>query len=144
MRLWNFMMIQYLPDNQLRGQWRECALIADGIQKNGTPNHLLVNKVMEYPYDEFATYCGKVQSEMSKRNFAVTLKSTERVYFKHWRYVYDKPIFEGWHDKNYLRICYSNLAEKHFYGVGKSRIADDEWETLLRGYKEITGEDYVI
>ena len=144
MRLWNFMMIQYLPDNQLRGQWRECALIADGIQKNGTPNHLLVNKVMEYPYDEFATYCGKVQSEMSKRNFAVTLKSTERVYFKPWRYVYDKPIFEGWHDKNYLRICYSNLAEKHFYGVGKSRITDDEWETLLRGYKEITGEDYVI
>lgn len=144
MRLWNFMMIPFLPDNQLRGQWRECALIADGIQKNGTPNHLLVNKVMEYPYDEFATYCGKVQAEMSKRNFAVTLKSTERVYFKPWRYVYDKPIFEGWHDKNYLRICYSNLAEKHFYGVGKSSITDEEWETLLRGYKELTGEDYAI
>lgn len=144
MRLWNFMMIPYLPDNQLRGQWRECAMIADGIQKNGTPNHLLVNKVMEYPYDEFATYCGKVQAEMSKRNFAVTLKSTERIYFKPWRYVYDKPIFDGWHDKNYLRICYSNLAEKHFYGVGKSRITDAEWETLLRGYKELTGEDYKI
>lgn len=144
MRLWNFMMIPYLPDNQLRGQWRECALIADGIQKNGTPNHLLVNKVMDYPYDEFATYCGKVQAEMSKRNFAVTLKSTERVYFKKWRYVCDKPIFEGWHDKNYLRICYSNLAEKHFYGVGKSRITDEEWQTLLDGYKRITGEDYVI
>ena len=144
MRLWNFMMIPYLPDNQLKGQWRECALIADGIQKDGTPNHLLVNKVMEYPYDEFATYCGKVQAEMSKRNFAVTLKSVERVYFKPWRYVYDKPIFEGWHDKNYLRICYSNLAEKHFYGVGKSRITNEEWETLLDGYRQITGEEYVI
>jgi hypothetical protein len=29
-------------------------------------------------------------------------------------------------------------------GVGKSRINDTEWETLLRGYKELTGEDYVI
>jgi hypothetical protein len=36
------------------------------------------------------------------------------------------------------------LAEKHFYGVGKSRITDEEWETLSRGYKELTGEDYVI
>lgn len=144
MRLWHKSMIKFLPDAQLKGQWRECALIADGIQKNGTPNHLLVNKVVEYPYDEFATYCAKVKMEMSKRNFAVTLKSVERVCFKPWRYVYDKPIFEGWHDKNYLRICYSNLAEKHLYGVGKSRITDEEWETLLRGYKELMGEDYVI
>ena len=144
MRLWNFMMIPYLPDNQLRGQWRECALIADGIQKNGTPNHLLVNKVMEYPYDEFATYCGKVQAEMSKRNFAVTLKSTERVYFKPWRYVYDKPIFEGWHDKEYLRVCVCNLYEKYHFGVGKSKISQEEWDRVLRGYKEITGEDWVL
>ena len=144
MRLWNFMMIQYLPDNQLRGQWRECALIADGIQKNGTPNHLLVNKVIEYPYDEFATYCGKVQAEMSKRNFAVTLKSTERVYFKPWRYVYDKPIFEGWHNKEYLRVCVCNLYEKYHFGVGKSKISQEEWDRVLRGYKEITGEDWVL
>ena len=144
MRCWHKSMIEFLPDMQLKGQWRECALIADGIQKNGTPNHLLVNKVMEYPYDEFATYCKMVSQEMFNRGFVRTIKSQERIYFKPWRYVYDKPIFEGWHDKNYLRICYSNLAEKHFYGVGKSRISDEEWETLLRGYKEITGENYVI
>lgn len=144
MRLWNFMIIPYLPDNQLRGQWRECALIADGIQKNGTPNHLLVNKVMEYPYDEFATYCKMVSQEMFNRGFNKTIKSEERIYFKPWHYVHEKPIFEGWHDKNYLRICYSNLAEKHFYGVGKSRITDEEWQTLLDGYKQITGEHYEI
>ena len=144
MRLWHKSMIEFLPDMQLKGQWRECALIADGIQKNGTPNHLLVNKVMEYPYDEFATYCGKVQAEMSKRNFAVTLKSTERVYFKPWRYVYDKPIFEGWHNKEYLRVCYSNLYEKHVFGVGKSRITDEEWKRLADGYRQITGKEYVI
>ena len=31
-----------------------------------------------------------------------------------------------------------------FFGIGKSRITDEEWETLLRGYKEITGEEYQI
>jgi hypothetical protein len=25
-----------------------------------------------------------------------------------------------------------------------SRITDEEWETLCRGYKELTGEEYVI
>ena len=144
MRLWNFMMIPYLPDNQLRGQWRECALIADGIQKNGTPNHLLVNKVMEYPYDEFATYCKMVSQEMFNRGFNKTIKSEERIYFKPWRYVYDKPIFDGWHNKEYLRVCMANLYEKHVFGVGKSRITDEEWQRLVDGYKQITGEDYVI
>lgn len=144
MRLWNFMMIPYLPDNQLRGQWRECALIADGIQKNGTPNHLLVNKVMEYPYDDFATYCAKVHTEMLKRGFITKRQSVDRCFFKSFRMVTDRQIFDGWHNKDYLRICMSNLFEKHKYGVGKSRISDEEWETLLRGYKEITGEEYVI
>ena len=41
-------------------------------------------------------------------------------------------------------MCMANLYEKHVFGVGNSRITDEEWETLLRGYKELTGEDYVI
>jgi hypothetical protein len=38
----------------------------------------------------------------------------------------------------------ANLYEKHFFGVGKSRITDEEWKILLDGYKTITGEDYMI
>ena len=53
-------------------------------------------------------------------------------------------LYEGWHNKEYLRVCLSNLYEKHFFGVGKSRITDDEWNRLLDGYKAITGEDYII
>jgi hypothetical protein len=53
-------------------------------------------------------------------------------------------VFAGWHNKEYLRSNMANLWEKHFMGVGKSRISDEEWETLLRGYKEITGEEYEI
>ena len=53
-------------------------------------------------------------------------------------------IFPDWHNKEYLRVCMANLYEKRHFGIGKSRITDEEWETLCRGYKEITGEDYKI
>lgn len=143
MRLWNFMMIPYLPDNQLRGQWKECALIAYGIKKNGTPNHLLVNRVMNYPIDDFLSYCGMVKTELYRRRFRTTLESEQKIGLLGTYEKVEFP-FKYWHTKEYLRSNMANLWEKHFMGVGKSRISDDEWETLLRGYKEITGEDYKI
>lgn len=144
MRLWNFMMIPYLPDNQLRGQWRECALIAHELKEHGTPNHLLVNKVTEYSVDHFYSYCVAVWSEMQNRGFTTTAQSMERVGALGGKIVATNTLFDGWHDKNYLRICYSNLAEKHFYGIGKSRITDEEWQRLVDGYRQITGEEYRI
>lgn len=143
MRLWHKSMIKFLPDMQLKGQWRECALIADGIQKNGTPNHLLVNKIMEYPMDDLLSYCRLVRKEMVKRGFIITRQSDFRMELLGTYRPVETP-FDGWHNKEYLRICMSNLFEKHKYGIGKSRISDEEWETLCRGYKEITGEEYVI
>ena len=143
MRCWNYLMIPYLPDNQLRGQWKECALIAYGIEKYGTPNHLLVNKVMEYPIDDFLSYCSMVRKEMYYRGFRTTRQSEERLeLLGNYKYV-DSP-FKDWHNKEYLRSNMANLWEKHFMGVGKSRITDIEWENLLWGYKKITGEEYMI
>lgn len=53
-------------------------------------------------------------------------------------------VFCDWHNKEYLRVCLSNLYEKHHFGIGVSRITDEEWETLSRGYKEITNEEWVL
>ena len=53
-------------------------------------------------------------------------------------------VFKGWHDKDYLRVCVANLYEKYYYGVGKSKISQQEWDRVLLGYKKITGEDYKI
>lgn len=39
-------------------------------------------------------------------------------------------------------ICIETLMD--CIATSKSRITDEEWETLCRGYKEITGEEYVI
>ena len=60
--------------------------------------------------------------------------------------VYDvaEPIYEDWHCTDYLRVCMANLYEKHEFAIGKSKITDEEWQRLLDGYKEITGEEYHI
>ena len=47
MRLWHKDLISVLPREQLVAQWRELSAIAGAIQKNGTPNHGLVNFVLE-------------------------------------------------------------------------------------------------
>jgi hypothetical protein len=55
-----------------------------------------------------------------------------------------EEIFKDWHNKEYLRVCLGNLYEKHVFGVGKSRITDEEWQRLCEGYKTITGEEYKL
>lgn len=143
MRTWDYRLIEYLPSAQLKGQWRECSLIAYGIKKYGTPNHLLVNRIMEYPIDDFLTYCLMVAREMDHRGFRMTNESACRLgALGTYRYV-DKP-FAGWHNYEYLRVCLANLFEKHKFGIGKSRITDEEWERLCIGYHSIVGKPYEI
>ena len=142
MRLWHYELLPYLPDNQLKGQWRECCLIAKDITEKGKPNHLLVNRLEKYNYDEFITYCHLARFQMKQRGFNVTNNAEKQVYFRPWTFI--KNLFDGWHNKEYLRVCMANLYEKHIFGIGKSRITDEEWQRLLDGYKEITGEEYVI
>ena len=143
MRIWSWQLLPYLPDAQLRSQWRECVLIAYGLQKNGTPNHLLVNKVTEYTYDEFSTYCCLVKHEMQSRNFQVKSSSEERIFIQPWKYIKNN-LFSTWHNKEYLRVCVCNLYEKYHFGVGKSKITQTEWERILQGYENITGEKWVL
>lgn len=69
MCLWHSSLISVLPREQLVGQWRECSSIAGAIQKNGTPNHILVNFVLDYDYDHFISYTYYVRAEMTKRGY---------------------------------------------------------------------------
>ena len=142
MRLWAYPMIPFLPDNQLRGQWRECVLIAKDLQEKGKTNHLLINILEEYPHNDFMTYCWYVYQEMQNRGFAVTMASMKKVF--NISYHIDTDIFNGWHNKEYLRVCYANLFEKYKFGRGKSRITETEWQRLLEGYKYLTNENYEI
>lgn len=147
MRIWHYALLPYLPELQFKGQLRELVAIMRDWRDKGETNHLLINRVMEYSKTELTNYFLKYSFLYTQRYG----KPISKKYGEEWSEfcnevvgLLDTPIFEGWHNKEYLRICMSNLFEKHKYGVGKSRISDAEWETLLRGYKELTGEDYKI
>ena len=55
MRLWHkdLLINHALPKQQLVGQWRECILILKALADDKTPNHILVNKVLNYDKKEF-------------------------------------------------------------------------------------------
>lgn len=128
MRLWHKYLIEVLPRQQLLGQWRECCLIAKNIEEKGQPNHILVNKIMDYPIEHFIFYAKLVRDEMIKRgykcngwnfekhlqneNFTVTMSKDE--------------LFNAWHDSVYLAICYYNLSEKYMCGG----ISRDEFNSI--------------
>jgi hypothetical protein len=98
---------------------------------------------MEYPKNDFVRYFIEYEVEYHKRYGKWLTKQ-----WKEFEAFNDdgknKALFEGWHNKEYLRSNMANLWEKHFMGVGKSRITDEEWEKLCEGYEQITGEPYAI
>lgn len=141
MRLFHYALIPYLPDLQFRGQLREIVLIMHQWRDKGTTNHLLINKVMDYMKSDLTGYVTLYSTEYEAR-YGKKLPLKDFIQFSDG--LAHTPPFKGWHNKEYLRVCMANLYEKHFFGVGKSRITDEEWQRLLDGYKVITGEEYQI
>ena len=130
MRLWHTQLIEVLPREQLVAQWRELSSIAGTIQKNGTPNHLLVNFVLDYDYDHFITYAKMIREEMSKRGY----RTMDSVWNKivnlkpDWKAVEFDILYNGWMDREYLTICYYNLLEKYRCGG----IREEDWEKIQK------------
>jgi len=114
MRLWHKDLIPVLPRKQLLGQWRECCLIAKNIAEKGTPNHLLVNKVMNYTLGQFWCYGQFIILEMDRRGYSVDDEKFDK-YFTISELdlsATKSDIFRGWHDNQYLLQCFYNLQEK--------------------------------
>lgn len=149
MRLWHKSMIPYLPKQQLLGQWRECCLIASLLAKDHTPNHILVNPILDYPPDDFEIFCAMVYQEMIKKGFKVSDDVSKRLEMdlRAWRLYLDsevpwncfnkdfpietdEQIFKNWHDKRYLKQCYYNLEEK----FDRGGIPNDEWLIIFANF----------
>ena len=127
MRLWHKDLIPVLPRQQLLGQWRECCSIASNIAEKGTPNHILVNRVLEYPLSHFFAYGLLVIREMGKRGYKCDwTKFSENIQYAFESFPDEKDIFAEWHDDRYLWQCYYNLQEKYDCGG----IYEDEWEQI--------------
>ena len=78
MRVWHTSLIPVLPRQQLISQYRECCSIMKSIAEKGTPNHILVNKVMDYPLAHFAAYTSLILKEMKKRGYKTRADAIER------------------------------------------------------------------
>lgn len=140
MRLWHKNLISVLPRQQLQGQWRECCLIAKELCK-GTLNHLLVNRIKEYPMDYFYRYGEIVYLEMRRRGYNCNFDNFS-IPFPYGLLqlinVTDAELFKGWHNHRYLKQCFYNLQEKYDCGG----ITSEEWAKICE-YCE-AGEDFEI
>ena len=132
MRLWHKELIPVLPREQLVAQWRECSAIAGAILQNGTPNHLLVNKVLDYPMGHFVEYAIHIRQEMTKRGYrtmdsvmakiaSVQPGGMTCITFPTW-----ETVYEDWHNDRYFLQCYYNLQEKYDCGG----ISLEDWEKI--------------
>jgi len=124
----------------LIAQWRECCAIAGSIAKKGTPNHLLVNKIMKYSIDYFHFYTSYVIDEMKKRNYNVNDKSiinftknqpTFNLYYC-TRCRTGINVYSDWHNERYLLQCLANLSEKYDCGG----IPEEEWQKIKSAFPE--------
>lgn len=125
MRLWHKGLIDVLPNKQLKGQWRECCAIAKAIKENGTPGHLLVNKIMDYPISHFINYAKLVDRELDNRGIGHRVGAFLQ-YFDLSDLIEKVPfdeIFNGWHNWDYAVVCKYNLYEKWTCGG----LTDDEY-----------------
>lgn len=130
MRLWHKDLIPVLPRQQLLAQWRECCCIAKNIAVNGTPNHILVNKILNYPLSHFRAYTNLIRKEMLERGYQCDMGK----FTKHLKCFDDLPpyseIFKDWHNARYMKQCFYNLQEKYDCGG----ISDDEWDRIYKQY----------
>lgn len=143
MRLWHKYLIGVLPKNQLLGQWRECCLIAKNIAEKGTPNHILVNRIINYPIEHFLVYCDSVYAEMCFRGYKCDpnkiMQYTDALKFdlaKRYEISY-LDVFDGWHNDRYLTQCLYNLQEKYDCGG----ISEKEWEMLRSKYQDLISSE---
>ena len=154
MRLWHKWLIPVLPRQQLVSQYRENCSIIKAIAENGTPNHILVNKIMDYRLYHFAAYHSLVLREMKKRKYQTRADAIERFCNNYEKitgrhpqedadhfldkygvdniFLNDSFVDNNWHDKRYYIQCLYNLQEKYDCGG----ISEDEWEKIVKDAAE--------
>ena len=155
MRLWHKDLIQYLPDSQLKSQWRELNLIF----KN-QPKHILINYVYEYPKKDLLNYTRAVVVEMNVRK--IKIKSFKNLYeyfkddieglkdFETDNYASLIPncllaspsnAFKNHHNERYMRQCFYNLQEK--YDRGQKDFTKEVYDKLARKWDTYFTSQYL-
>ena len=118
-RLWHTKLITALPREQLVAAWRELSAIAGKIQLNGTPNHVLVNFVMNYDFDHFISYAYYIRQEMTARKYRTMNTVWDKIVSlkPDWKLLPLEEVYKNKMNDFYLTVCYYNLYEKFDCGM---------------------------
>lgn len=127
MRLWHYKLIPYLPDSQVRAQWRELNTI---YRKQ--PRHILINYIYDYDKVFLRDYSTLVIQEMFKRGFRINDFGNYANYFKTTGWCINSGRTYDEHDNDYLRQCFYNLQEKYYRG--QKDFTHDCYDRLLQFY----------
>lgn len=136
MRLWHKDLIDVLPQKQLVAQWRECCSIISNIARKGTPNHILVNYVLDFSADEYKEYTKLVINEMKRRGYKISDTSftnfitnfnEAKKYFNNER-KNKGGLYHNIHNKRYFWQCYMNIQEKYDRGMFSNEEFEKVWE----------------
>lgn len=131
LRLWHKDLLGVLPQKQLCSQYRECCAIAKSIKEKGTPNHILVNKIMDYPIEHFITYTTLVRIEMERRGYKCDGEKFLKYFKPQTKFtLWSKNIFPNWHNDRYYCQCFFNLCEKYDCGG----VNQEEWDRIYEAY----------
>ena len=136
MRLWHKDLITVLPRQQLLGQWRECCLIAKNMAEYGIPNHLLVNKITEYPLGHFWKYGFLIMNEMERRGYNCNFDKFEKWIDKPYALIVPdlNGLYKDWHNNRYFVQCFYNLQEKYDCGG----ITAKEWKLIQNKITDVS------
>ena len=128
MRLWHRDLITVLPREQLVAQWREISACVGSIQKKGTPNHILVNFIMDYDFDHLISYAYYVREEMTRRGYRTMNSVWDKIVALKPDYTILplKEVYAKKMNNIYLNICCYNLYEKFLCGG----ISFKEWTQI--------------
>ena len=135
MRLWHYKLLKYLPDSQLKAQWRELNVIFK--VGNEKINHILINYIKDYSKDDMYAYACLVLDEMRRRGFYVKFDNWNE-YFRNQTAtpaaeLWEAEPFKHHHTARYLLQCFYNLQEKH--DRGQKDFSDAQYEEM---------EDFVL
>ena len=138
--MWHKSLVPFLPREQLVAQWRELSAIAGNILKKGTPNHILVNQIMNYSFDHFLSYALLVRGVMTERGYRTMDKVWDKITSIKTDYKENlfqlqpfDTIYSDWMNDEYFIICYYNLKEKWLRGG----IKEEDWNKIEEKRKEL-------
>lgn len=113
MRLWHYRLISFLPDSQLKEQWKDLNTIF-----RRQPRDILIDYVYLYPKADLLTYTDIVMSEMIRRGMKPKIGAgtpfTEYFGIINPSFSVAPPPFRNHHNFPYLRQCYYMLEERFF------------------------------